>query len=127
MGPGTSGRLGVLDAAEIPPTFSAPPGMVQGILAGGDGALSNATETTEDDPAMGVRDLLAHGFTARDILVGIAASGRTPYVLGAAEEARRMGATTIGISCTPQSELGCAVDIAITPLVGPEVVAGPRV
>ena len=124
LGAGTSGRLGVLDAAEIPPTFSAPPGMVQGILAGGDGALSNATETTEDDPAMGVRDLMAHGFTARDVLVGIAASGRTPYVLGAVAEAHRMGATTIGISCTPDSELASAVDIAITPLVGPEVVAG---
>jgi N-acetylmuramic acid 6-phosphate etherase len=124
IGAGTSGRLGVLDAAEIPPTFSAPPTMVQGIIAGGEGALSHATETTEDDPAIGVRDLLAHGFTAQDILVGIAASGRTPYVLGAVEEARRMGATTIGISCTPDSELGSAVDIAITPLVGPEVVAG---
>ena len=82
--------------------------MVQGILAGGEGALSHATETTEDDPAIGVRDLLAHGFTARDVLVGIAASGRTPYVLGAVEEARRMGATTIGISCTPRFRTGDA-------------------
>jgi N-acetylmuramic acid 6-phosphate etherase len=124
IGAGTSGRLGVLDAAEIPPTFSAPPSMVQGIIAGGEGALSHATETTEDDPAIGVRDLLAHGFTAVDVLVGIAASGRTPYVLGAVVEARRMGAATVGISCTPDSELARAVDIAITPLVGPEVVAG---
>jgi N-acetylmuramic acid 6-phosphate etherase len=124
IGAGTSGRLGVLDAAEIPPTFSASPDMVQGIIAGGEAALSRATETTEDDPAIGVHDLLAHGFTARDVLVGIAASGRTPYVLGAVAEARRLGAVTVGIGCTPDSELARAVDIAITPLVGPEVVAG---
>jgi N-acetylmuramic acid 6-phosphate etherase len=123
-GAGTSGRLGVLDASECPPTFSVPPEMVQGIIAGGDSALSRATETTEDDPAIGIRDLLARGFTGRDILAGLAASGRTPYVLGAVAEARRMGATTIGISCTPDSELTHAVDIAIAPLVGPEVVAG---
>src|ERR1035438_7120767 len=79
IGAGTSGRLGVLEASEIPPTFSAPPTMVQGIIAGGDAALSSATETTEDDPSIGVRDLLARGFTAADVLVGIAASGRTPY------------------------------------------------
>jgi N-acetylmuramic acid 6-phosphate etherase len=124
IGAGTSGRLGVLDASEIPPTFSAPPTMVQGIMAGGEAALSRATETTEDEPAIGVRDLLARGFTASDVLVGIAASGRTPYVLGAVTEAHRMGAVTIGISCTPESDLARAVDIAITPLVGPEVIAG---
>jgi len=124
IGAGTSGRLGVLDASECPPTFSVPPEMVQGIIAGGAAALSRATETTEDDPAIGVRDLAAHGFTAGDVLVGIAASGRTPYVLGAVAEARRMGAVTVGISCTPDSALTCSVDIAITPLVGPEVVAG---
>ena len=83
IGAGTSGRLGVLDASEIPPTYSAPPEMVQGIMAGGEAALSRATETTEDDPAIGVRDLVERGFTARDVLVGLAASGRTPYVLGA--------------------------------------------
>jgi N-acetylmuramic acid 6-phosphate etherase len=124
IGAGTSGRLGVLDASEIPPTFSASPAMVQAIIAGGEAALSRATETTEDDPAIGVRDLLSRGFTASDVLVGIAASGRTPYVLGAVAEARRMGAVTVGISCTPDSELARAVDIAITPLVGPEVIAG---
>lgn len=124
IGAGTSGRLGVLDAAEIPPTFSAPAGMVQGIIAGGEAALSRATETTEDDPALGVADLMARGFTGEDVLVGIAASGRTPYVLGAVAEARRRGAVTVGISCTPESELARAVDIAITPLVGPEAVAG---
>jgi N-acetylmuramic acid 6-phosphate etherase len=124
IGAGTSGRLGVLDASECPPTFSVPPEMVQGIMAGGEAALSRASETTEDDPAIGVRDLLARGFTARDVLVGLAASGRTPYVLGAVAEAKRMGAFTVGISCTPDSELSTAVDIAIAPLVGPEIVAG---
>ena len=124
IGAGTSGRLGVLDAAECPPTFSVPPDLVQGIIAGGAAALSRATETTEDDPAIGARDLAACGFTARDVLVGIAASGRTPYVLGAVAEARRLGARTLGISCTPQSELSRAVDIAIEPLPGPEIVAG---
>jgi len=124
IGAGTSGRLGVLDASECPPTFSVPPEMVQGIIAGGESALSRATETTEDDPTIGQRDLTARGFTARDVLVGIAASGRTPYVLGAVAEARRLGAVTIGISCTPDSELSRAAEIAISPLVGPEVVAG---
>ena len=124
IGAGSSGRLGVLDAAEIPPTFGAPPGMVQGIMAGGEAALARATETTEDDPTIGAQDLAARGFTASDVLVGIAASGRTPYVLGAVAEARRLGAVTVGISCTPESELARAVEIAITPLVGPEVVAG---
>ena len=124
LGAGTSGRLGVLDASEIPPTFSAPPDMVQGIMAGGEAALSRATETTEDDPAIGVRDLTARGFTAKDVLVGIAASGRTPYVLGAVAEAKRLGAVTVGICCTSGAELSRAVDIAIAPLVGPEIVAG---
>jgi N-acetylmuramic acid 6-phosphate etherase len=124
IGAGTSGRLGVLDASECPPTFNVPPEMVQGIIAGGDAALSHATETTEDDPAIGARDLETRGFTGRDLLVGIAASGRTPYVLGAVAKARRLGAKTVGISCTPDSELARVVDIAITPLVGPEVVAG---
>lgn len=124
IGAGTSGRLGVLDASECPPTFSASPDWVQGIIAGGEAALSRATETTEDDPSIGVRDLLSRGFTGRDVLVGIAASGRTPYVLGAIAEARRLGAVTVGVSCTPESELAAAVDIAITPLVGPEVVTG---
>jgi len=124
LGAGTSGRLGVLDASEIPPTFSAPPDMVQGIMAGGESALSRATETTEDDPAIGVRDLRARGFTAKDVLVGIAASGRTPYVLGAVAEAKKMGAVTVGICCSPDAELSRAVDIAIAPLVGPEIVAG---
>jgi len=124
IGAGTSGRLGVLDAAECPPTFNVPPGMVQGIIAGGEPALARATETTEDDPAIGASDLSERGFAANDVLVGIAASGRTPYVLGAVAEANRMGAFTIGISCTPESELSRAVKIPIVLLVGPEIVAG---
>ena len=124
IGAGTSGRLGVLDASECPPTFSVDPGLVQGIIAGGEGALSRATETTEDDPDIGARDLRARGFSNADVLVGIAASGRTPYVLGAVAEAKRLGAVTAGISCTPDSELARAVDIPITPLPGPEIVTG---
>jgi N-acetylmuramic acid 6-phosphate etherase len=124
IGAGTSGRLGVLDASECPPTFNVPADLVQGIIAGGETALSRATETTEDDPAIGARDLHARGFRASDILCGIAASGRTPYVLGAIDAAKAMGATTIGLSCTPNSDLSRRVDIAITPLPGPEVISG---
>jgi N-acetylmuramic acid 6-phosphate etherase len=124
IGAGTSGRLGVLDAAECPPTFNVPAERVQGIIAGGEAALSRATETSEDDPSIGARDLMTRGFEERDVLAGIAASGRTPYVLGAIAEANRMGAFTIGISCTPDSELSRAVKLPITLLVGPEIVAG---
>ena len=124
IGAGTSGRLGVLDASECRPTFQVPQEMVQGIIAGGSTALERATEASEDDPAAGVRDLLARGFTGGDVLVGIAASGRTPYVLGAVEQARQMGALTIGISCTPESKLARAVEVAITPLPGAEIVTG---
>jgi len=124
IGAGTSGRLGVLDASECPPTFNVPYDLVQGIIAGGESALSKATEATEDDPATGVRDLLSRGFTSKDVLCGIAASGRTPYVLGAIAEANRLGALTIGVSCSPGSELSIAAQIAITPLPGPEVIAG---
>ena len=124
IGAGPSGRLGVLDASECPPTFSVPQEMVQGIIAGGEAALGRATEAAEDDPAMGAHDLRARGFTAVDVLVGIAASGRTPYVLGGVAAAREMGAVTVGISCTPDSELARTAAIAITPLTGPEVVTG---
>ncbi len=124
IGAGTSGRLGVLDASECPPTFNVSPDLVQGIIAGGESALSRATEASEDDPTLGVRDLLARGFTGNDALCGIAASGRTPYVLGAIAEATRLGALTLGISCSPDSELAAAVKIAITPLPGPEIIAG---
>lgn len=124
IGAGTSGRLGVLDAAECPPTFHVSPGMVRGIIAGGEAALSHSTEATEDDPEAGRRDLARQRCTGQDALVGITASGRAPYVLGAVLAARAAGALTVGISCTPDSELGRAVDIAITPLTGPEVIAG---
>lgn len=124
IGAGTSGRLGVLDASECPPTFSVSPDLVQGIIAGGVDALHSATEATEDDPASGERDLMAHNFTARDIVVGIAASGRTPYVIGAIDAARKLGAVTIGLSCVSHSQLSRHVDIAIEAVPGPEVVAG---
>ncbi len=124
IGAGTSGRLGVLDASECPPTFNVPPDLVQGIIAGGEPALSRATETTEDDPAIGARDLASRGFERIDVVCGIAASGRTPYVLGAIDAANQSGALTIGISCTPDSDLARHAKIAITPLTGPEIIAG---
>ena len=105
IGAGTSGRLGVLDAVECPPTFNVSPEMVQGVIAGGEAALARATEATEDDPAMGAKDLLARGFGVGDMLVGIAASGRTPYVLGAVDQAKAIGGGTIGLSCVPSAEL----------------------
>ncbi len=124
IGAGTSGRLGVLDASECRPTFNVPDGLVQGIIAGGEPALVRATEASEDDPATGALDLLARGFTGADVLVGIAASGRTPYVLGAIGKAKELGALTIGICCTPDSLLSQQVHIPIAPLAGPEVVTG---
>lgn len=124
IGAGTSGRMGVLDASECPPTFGVPPDMVQGVIAGGERALAHATEASEDDAASGARDLRERGFRHPDVLVGITASGRTPYVLGAIDAARKLGAATIGLSCTPNSELARAADIAITPITGPEVIAG---
>jgi N-acetylmuramic acid 6-phosphate etherase len=124
VGAGTSGRLGVLDASECPPTFNVPESLVQGLIAGGDYALRHAVEGAEDSPELGATDLRAHGFTAKDVLAGIAASGRTPYVLGAMEYARALGAVTIGVSCVPGSEVARAAQIAITPAVGAEVITG---
>jgi N-acetylmuramic acid 6-phosphate etherase len=124
LGAGTSGRLGVLDASECPPTFNTPPELVQGLIAGGDCALRRSVERAEDDPEQGRRDLEANGFQRRDALVGIAASGRTPYVLGGLEYARGIGALTIGLSCTPHSLVAQAAEIAITPVPGPEVITG---
>lgn len=124
IGAGTSGRLGVLDAAECGPTFSVAAELVQGVIAGGEAALARATEAGEDDPEAGAAELRKRGLSKSDAVVGIAASGRTPYVLGAMAEARRMAAATIGISCTPDSELSRAVEIPITVLTGPEVIAG---
>ena len=124
LGAGTSGRLGVLDASECPPTFSTPPELVQGLIAGGDRALRHPIERAEDDPAAGERDLAERQFSGRDALVGIAASGRTPYVLGGLAYARRLGALTAGLSCTTGSEVAAAAEIAITPVPGPEVITG---
>jgi N-acetylmuramic acid 6-phosphate etherase len=124
LGAGTSGRLGVLDASECPPTFNTPPDLVQGLIAGGDGALRRSIEKAEDDPKQGTQDLVAHNFSPADVLVGIAASGRTPYVLGAVAYARSLGALSIGLSCTPDSALARAAEIAITPAPGPEIVTG---
>jgi N-acetylmuramic acid 6-phosphate etherase len=124
IGAGTSGRLGVLDASECPPTFGVAPDLVHGIIAGGIDALSKPAEASEDDPAAGAADLAASGFRKNDVLVGISASGRTPYVLGAIASARAMGAITCGISCAPDSELSRAVDFPMEPAPGPEVIAG---
>ena len=124
MGAGTSGRLGVLDASECPPTFNVPPELVQGLIAGGDRALRNAVERAEDDPEQGANDLKSCGFTEKDSLVGIAASGRTPYVLGGIAYARSIGALTVGLSCTANSELARAAEMEITPVPGPEVITG---
>lgn len=124
IGSGTSGRLGVLDASECPPTFSSDPADVIGIIAGGDFALRNAIEGAEDDADAGAHDLLAHSITPNDVVVGITASGRTPYVLGAVSAAKTVGATTVGVSNNENSALGAAVDIPIEVNVGPEVLAG---
>jgi N-acetylmuramic acid 6-phosphate etherase len=124
IGAGTSGRLGVLDASECPPTFDVPPEMVQGIIAGGEEALSRATEASEDLPQAGEADVKARGFTAADVLAGLTASGRTPYVLGAVRYARSLGAVTIGITCNPDAEISRLVDHPIAPVVGPEIIAG---
>lgn len=123
-GAGTSGRLGILDASECPPTYGTPREQVVGLIAGGHAAILQAVENAEDSPQMGEQDLRNLGFNARDVLVGIAASGRTPYVLGAIAYARSVGATAVAISCNPNSEMGQAADIAIEPVVGPEVVTG---
>lgn len=123
-GCGTSGRLGVLDASECPPTFGVEPGRVVGVIAGGQNALQNAVEGAEDDAAAGEADLRALDFCAKDVLVGIAASGRTPYVLGAMAYARSLGAPVIGLTCCPGSEIDTAADVGIAPQPGPEVVTG---
>jgi N-acetylmuramic acid 6-phosphate etherase len=124
IGAGTSGRLGVLDASECPPTFNVSPALVTGIIAGGDAALRSASEASEDDPEAGARDLMSHGFGSGDSLAGIAASGRTPYVLGAVRKARNLGALTIGIACAANSPLAQAAEIPVELLVGPEVLTG---
>ena len=124
VGTGTSGRLGVLDASECPPTFGVSPEMVQGIIAGGYEACHRSVEASEDDRSAGARDLADRNVTARDAVVGIAASGRTPYTIGAVEYARSLGALTICITCNRETPLAAAAEIAIEPIVGPEVIAG---
>lgn len=124
IGAGTSGRLGVLDASECPPTFGTKPEMVQGLIAGGDVALQRSQEGAEDRSELGEHDLRTAGFTANDIVCGIAASRRTPYVLGALAYARSLGARTLFVTCNPRSEINVPVDVAICPVVGPEVVMG---
>lgn len=124
IGTGTSGRLGVLDASECPPTFGVSADLVQAVIAGGYDACYRAVEASEDDEAAGSRDLKERGFTKADALVGIAASGRTPYTVGAVEYAREIGALTLAITCVPESRIAKAAEIAIVPLVGPEVIAG---
>jgi N-acetylmuramic acid 6-phosphate etherase len=124
VGTGTSGRLGVLDASECPPTFGVSPDLVQAIIAGGYEACHRAVEASEDDREAGARDLQDRGFTKADALVGIAASGRTPYTVGAVRYARQAGALTIAITCVPGSAITKAAEISIVPLVGPEVIAG---
>lgn len=124
MGAGTSGRLGVLDASEMPPTFSVPPGLVIGLIAGGDTAIRRSVEGAEDDAELGRSDLAALSPTPADALVGIAASGRTPYVIGAMRGARDLGMLVVSLACTRPALMHDLADIAIAPLVGPEVVTG---
>lgn len=125
IGAGTSGRLGVLDASECPPTFSTPPEMVQGIIAGGDVALRRSIEGAEDKPERGAQTVKENSLTNKDVIIGIAASGRTPYVLGALKEAHALNAKTIFLSCVPTSkEMKPYIDHFITPIVGPEIITG---
>jgi N-acetylmuramic acid 6-phosphate etherase len=124
VGTGTSGRLGVLDAAECAPTFGVSPELVQGVIAGGYEACHRAVEASEDDRAAGAKDLAARNVTAADAVVGIAAGGRTPYTIGAVEYARSVGALTVGVTCNRETALARAVEIPIEPIVGPEVIAG---
>lgn len=124
VGAGSSGRLGILDAAECAPTFNAPPSMVQGIIAGGETAMISAVEGAEDDPERAKHDLAERGLTDADIVCGIAASGRTPYVIGALQYARQIGAQSIAVACNHNSPMGELADISISVDVGPEIVTG---
>ncbi|MER8730076.1 N-acetylmuramic acid 6-phosphate etherase [Mesorhizobium sp. M1227] len=124
MGAGTSGRLGVLDASECPPTFGVPEDMVVGLIAGGVDALMHSAEGAEDDPKQGIKALQDIKLTAGDVVVGIAVSGRTPYVIGGLTYAKEVGATTVALSCNRRSIIAGIADIAISPVVGPEVLTG---
>lgn len=123
-GAGTSGRLGILDAVECPPTYSTDPETVQALMAGGYGAIFKAVEGAEDSKELGVEDMKNIHFSQKDVLVGIAASGRTPYVRGCMEYAKQLGAPTVAVTCCPGSELDRFADIGIAPAPGPEVVTG---
>ncbi len=124
LGAGTSGRVGVQDAAECPPTFGSNPELIQGLIAGGKPALLKAQEGAEDYEENGASDIIAHGINKTDVVVGIAASRRTPYVVGAIKKAREFGAKTIFVTTNPRSQFNLDVDIAICPVVGPEVIMG---
>ncbi|MCX7840138.1 MAG: N-acetylmuramic acid 6-phosphate etherase [Anaerolineae bacterium] len=124
IGAGTSGRLGVLDAAECPPTFSTSPDQVVALIAGGERALTHAIEGAEDDEDAGGRDIAALNVSERDCVVGIAASGRTPYVIGGLREAKRRGAFIVSVACNRPAPIHDLADVSIAPLVGPEVIAG---
>lgn len=124
MGSGTSGRLGSLDAVECPPTYSTDPDLVQGLIAGGKEAIFRAREGAEDSLDKGADDIISHDLSAKDVLVGITASGRTPYVLGGMEEARRRGAFVIGLACSKEPDIACTADLMLICLPGPEVVTG---
>lgn len=124
IGTGTSGRIGVLDASEIPPTYGVSYELVQGVIAGGYDALYKATESSEDNKEQGAEDLKARGLTAKDAVVGIAASGRTPYTIGAVKYARELGCFTACVVCNPDSKIKDEVEVAIVPIVGPEAVTG---
>jgi N-acetylmuramic acid 6-phosphate etherase len=124
IGAGTSGRLGIVDASECPPTYGVPYGLVIGIIAGGEKAITNAVEFAEDDRDQGWKDLLEYNVSDKDVVIGIAASGTTPYVIGALDECRRKGIVTGSISCNPDSPVSAAADFPIEVVVGPEFVTG---
>ncbi|MHB8073269.1 N-acetylmuramic acid 6-phosphate etherase [Desulfosporosinus fructosivorans] len=124
LGAGTSGRMGILDASECPPTFGTSPDLVQGVIAGGEKAVFRAVEGAEDSLTMAAEDLLARDLSPRDVVVGIAASGRTPYVIGGLEYARQLGCHTVAVVCTPDSEMQKVSELSIAILVGPEVIMG---
>jgi N-acetylmuramic acid 6-phosphate etherase len=124
VGTGTSGRLGVLDASECPPTFGVSPELVQGVIAGGYDACHRAVEASEDDANAGATDLQQRNLTNKDVVVGIAASGKTPYTVGAVGYARSLGALSVGLTCVPDSPITRAAELSIVPVVGPEVLTG---
>ncbi len=124
LGAGTSGRLGILDASECPPTYGTPPEQVIGLIAGGKPAIFKAVENAEDSPELAINDLKRINFSTKDILVGIAASGRTPYVIGGMQYAKSLGATVVSLCCNPNGPMINLANIAITPIVGAEVITG---